>query len=363
MQADSTNFDEELLAVIAQTIQRLGGIVPAAPRSSNFSERLLQLLKTLSPLLTGEFAGNRATSWGEILGALDNQADLSAALAAKASQAQLSAAVAPLADKVSLTQVQNIQARHVFNPSTVGAPFTLGTNAQGRLVAGLNADLLDGQDGSYYLNRANHTGTQAIATIAGLIDYLNDTQPLSAELTALASLATLGIIQRVSLNTYQTLAAIATSAGAGDAGKLTLTGVNGYLATSLGGTGAGTIANARANLGVVGAVVPGDALTWHEAHVTAVAGSSYATIFNISGIVSLLGGAIYSVGPGFRLTIDDVVVAQRTVIAAGRIGVSGSGEPFGVVALPPARSTSNMKLEAYNSSGVARDFGWRVCTR
>jgi hypothetical protein len=34
--------------------------------------------------------------------------------------------------------------------------------------SGLDADLLDGQSGAYYLARANHTGTQAISTVAGL---------------------------------------------------------------------------------------------------------------------------------------------------------------------------------------------------
>ena len=32
--------------------------------------------------------------------------------------------------------------------------------------SGLDADKLDGQDGSYYLNRANHTGTQTPDTIS-----------------------------------------------------------------------------------------------------------------------------------------------------------------------------------------------------
>jgi len=34
--------------------------------------------------------------------------------------------------------------------------------------SGLNADLLDGFDGAYYLDRANHTGTQSYTTITGL---------------------------------------------------------------------------------------------------------------------------------------------------------------------------------------------------
>jgi len=36
------------------------------------------------------------------------------------------------------------------------------------LCINLNADLLDGQHGSYYLSRANHTGSQAISTVTGL---------------------------------------------------------------------------------------------------------------------------------------------------------------------------------------------------
>lgn len=39
-------------------------------------------------------------------------------------------------------------------------------NTQGG--AGTNADTLDSQDGTYYLNRANHTGSQAISTITNL---------------------------------------------------------------------------------------------------------------------------------------------------------------------------------------------------
>src|SRR5690606_18883459 len=35
--------------------------------------------------------------------------------------------------------------------------------------SGLDADLLDGQHGSYYLDRANHTGTQAQSTITDLV--------------------------------------------------------------------------------------------------------------------------------------------------------------------------------------------------
>ncbi|HEB13896.1 MAG TPA: MerR family transcriptional regulator, partial [candidate division WWE3 bacterium] len=40
--------------------------------------------------------------------------------------------------------------------------------------SGLNADLLDGQEGSYYLSRANHTGTQLSATISDFDEASQD---------------------------------------------------------------------------------------------------------------------------------------------------------------------------------------------
>ena len=51
-----------------------------------------------------------------------------------------------LNDKVSISTADTITAVHTFNPGTAGAPFTLGANATGQLVDGLNADKLDGQD-------------------------------------------------------------------------------------------------------------------------------------------------------------------------------------------------------------------------
>jgi len=53
---------------------------------------------------------------------------------------------------------------------------TVWTAGNGGAGSGLDADLLDGQHGAYYLARSNGTGTQAISTVAGLqaaIDALN----------------------------------------------------------------------------------------------------------------------------------------------------------------------------------------------
>lgn len=56
---------------------------------------------------------------------------------------------------VHTTTNRTITAQHSFSPGTAIAPFTLGTNAQGVVVTGLNADQLDGQHGSYYTNAGN----------------------------------------------------------------------------------------------------------------------------------------------------------------------------------------------------------------
>ena len=54
---------------------------------------------------------------------------------------------------------QTVTAQHTFNPDSEGAPFSLGSNAQGQLVSGLNSEQLDGYDASSFLLLA---GSQTI---------------------------------------------------------------------------------------------------------------------------------------------------------------------------------------------------------
>jgi len=61
------------------------------------------------------------------------------------------------------------------NPDAVGPAFILGANATGQLVTGLNSDLLDGQTGSWYQSRDNHTGTQLNTTISNWDEATQDT--------------------------------------------------------------------------------------------------------------------------------------------------------------------------------------------
>lgn len=111
---------------------------------------------------------------------------------------------------------------------------------------------------------------------------------------------------------------------------------------------------------MVDAITDADTLTFHEAALQAVSASSYATIFDLASATELLGGAILSTSPGFRLTVDGTVVINRTSAASGE---DTNADDVGVVHIPNAKAASSMKLEAFNPSGVSRNFGWRVYTR
>lgn len=51
---------------------------------------------------------------------------------------------------VHISTARTITAQHSFSPGTATAPFTLGANAQGQLVTGLNADKLDGSEATAF---------------------------------------------------------------------------------------------------------------------------------------------------------------------------------------------------------------------
>ena len=57
---------------------------------------------------------------------------------------------------VHIDLAREITAQHVFNPVEPGPAFTLGANASGQIVPGLNAELLDGKPGSYYYSPGNN---------------------------------------------------------------------------------------------------------------------------------------------------------------------------------------------------------------
>jgi ribosome biogenesis protein Nip4 len=65
---------------------------------------------------------------------------------------------------VRKSSADTITAVHTFNPSSAGAPFILGANAQGRLVTGLNADTVDGQHGDAFVRKSNADTITAVHT-------------------------------------------------------------------------------------------------------------------------------------------------------------------------------------------------------
>lgn len=61
-----------------------------------------------------------------------------------------------------------------------------------------NASTLNNQAGSYYLDRVNHTGSQAISTVTGLQLALDNKQASSATLTAFSGLTGTGLVNKLS---------------------------------------------------------------------------------------------------------------------------------------------------------------------
>lgn len=69
---------------------------------------------------------------------------------------------------VHVSTARTITARHTFNPSTVGAPFTIGANASGQLVTGLNAEYVGGKKVSD-LALATHNHPNATSSVDGFM--------------------------------------------------------------------------------------------------------------------------------------------------------------------------------------------------
>ena len=66
---------------------------------------------------------------------------------------------AALANKLAaVDENENIAGIWTFAPTVIHAPFILGANAQGRVVTGLNADLLDGKEASEFISSVDATG-------------------------------------------------------------------------------------------------------------------------------------------------------------------------------------------------------------
>jgi hypothetical protein len=63
---------------------------------------------------------------------------------------------------MKLGTAQTVTVAHTFNPAVAGAPFALGANASGQLVQGFNADQLDGLDSSVFVQKATAATITAV---------------------------------------------------------------------------------------------------------------------------------------------------------------------------------------------------------
>jgi hypothetical protein len=134
-------------------------------------------------------------------------------------------------------------------------PGTLSLGGVARSTWPTNADTLDGQDGSYYLSRANHTGTQSYTTITGLggLATINDAPSdgqvygrsnatwrvitssggLTNIFPSLTNMLVAGANVTLAINTTNQTITISSSGGGGGATNGTSVSVNGGTALSV----------------------------------------------------------------------------------------------------------------------------------
>lgn len=95
------------------------------------------------PLHTGLLAWGRVNKVGSSLGDLGNRAHSLLTGRNNDDHSQY----------VHVSTARTITARHVFNPGTPASPFLVGANGNGRLVSGLNADLVDGEHEAVFMRK------------------------------------------------------------------------------------------------------------------------------------------------------------------------------------------------------------------
>ena len=195
---------------------------------------------------------------------------------------------------VHISIPRTISATHTFNPSAPGAPFILGANAQGQLVTGLNADLLDGLSSSAF-------------------------QPVDSDLTALANTATTGIYVRTGTGTSATRSITAgpnilVTNGNGVAGNVVVE-FSGVLPTTSGGTGQTTYTDGQLLIGNT----TGNTLT--KSTLTAGTGIS---VTNGSGSITLTNTGVTS----FQTSLSGLAPSTSTtgdITLAGTLGATSGG--------------------------------------
>lgn len=199
-----------------------------------------KFLTTNGTTLSWQTVSSGSAAWGSITGTLSSQTDLQSALDAK--QDDLGFTPEDVANKATSFSVLNntlyptTQAVDTYITSfgyiTGNQPITLSGDATGSGTTSITVTnaKLNGQLPAYYLDRANHTGTQTWSTITSTPTTrsgygITDAQPLDSDLTAIAALTPTNddIIQRKAgawtnrtIAQFKTDLAYATVASTGD---------------------------------------------------------------------------------------------------------------------------------------------------
>ena len=127
------------------------------------------VLKSTPTVITAVHTFNPTTAGAPFILGSNAQGQLVTGLNADTVDGQHASAFASSSHNHDTTYVRKgtadtITAVHTFNPSSAGAPFSLGTNAQGQLVTGLNADTVDGQHGDAFVRKSNADTITAVHT-------------------------------------------------------------------------------------------------------------------------------------------------------------------------------------------------------
>lgn len=138
-----------------------------------------------------ESAPPGGSAWGSITGTLSAQTDLQTALNGKAAVAHTHA----IADVTGLqAALDSKQAAGSYQPlSTVLTNTTAAfTTAQETKLAGIATGATANSSDAFLLSRANHTGTQAIATVTGLQTALDGKEAVGVAAAAVSAHAAAG---------------------------------------------------------------------------------------------------------------------------------------------------------------------------